>query len=240
MVGKKEIAQRKRCDACVSAEKEEVARLGRLQMQHETRFDQQGKELTLQALLERAGINAWEHGESKLDSFDHSEGTYEPVTDARSFLGAVAAAGPHDPVRGLYYWGNTGTGKTHLAVGVVRELLHVHYRPEIVFDHAAELIARIQDTYGRTDARTFDVLESRFNAGLWILDDLGTERYSDDVVRHLTLIFAKRAMRPTLVTSNMGPKQLQVKRPDLMRVLSRLGPRYFRVREVIGRDRRFD
>jgi DNA replication protein DnaC len=227
------------CGPCIEKGREEERRLDALQRQHVSKLEGQDRELTLRKLLHDLGANPWEHGHASLDNFDPGDSP-KALGAAREFANAVKAAGKYDPVRGLYLWGETGPGKTHLAVGVVRWLLEEDYRGDIVFDHAASLIARIQDTYGRKDERTMSVLEKRVHAGLWILDDFGTERPSDDVIRHMTVIFAERAMRPTLVTSTSSPDRMDRDRPDMMRVLSRLGPKYFRTVEVKGRDRRFD
>ena len=199
------------------------------------------RQAALLDLIAAAGANPAEHRDATLSNFDSGECGSAPVNAALDFVGATKASGRFDPVRGLYLWGPTGSGKTHLAVGILRALLlDLSVNPaEIVYDHAAELIARIQDTYN-TKASTVDLLERRFRARLWIVDDLGTERASDDVARHLTLIFTKRALRPTVVTSNLSPEQFERKRPELVRVVSRLGPGYFRTEEVRGRDRRFD
>lgn len=228
------------CNKCLEQDRDDQARLSALQRRHVGQLDGVDRERIIRDMLLEMGANPWEHGHASLDNFDPADAP-KAVGAAREFAAAVKHADRYDPVRGLYLWGPTGTAKTHLAVGIVRWLLEQEYHSKlIVFDHAAELIARIQDTYGRKDERTMDVLEKRFNAGLWILDDFGTERCSDDVIRHLTLIFARRALRPNLITSNIGPQTLEQERPELMRVLSRLGPAYFRTVEVRGKDRRFD
>lgn len=188
-----------------------------------------------------AGANAAEHGSATLHNFDaDNDLNRAALVQAQLFVEDVKRAGPYDPVRGLYLWGETGTGKTHLAVAVLRELLLTTSIPPhgFVYDHASELIARIQDTYS-TKTSTFAVLDRRTTAKVWVLDDLGTERASADVVQHLTLIFTKRAMRATVITSNLAPAQFEQRNPELLRVGSRLGPAYFRVVEVRGRDRRF-
>lgn len=228
------------CDACIEKGRMEEQRLDALQKSHVARLEGQDRENVIRELLHEIGANPWEHGHASLDNFDPGDSP-KALGAARDFAAAVQNAGKYDPVRGLYLWGETGPGKTHLSIGVVRWLLENDYPTKwIVFDHAASLIAKIQDTYGRKDERTMNVLEKRVNAGLWILDDFGTERASDDVIRHMTVIFGERAMRPTLVTSNLSPERLEQERPELMRVLSRLGPKYFRTVEVKGRDRRFD
>lgn len=241
ITGGREIAIRRVCSDCVDKMDQERIELEHRQRGFTAKVEVADKETAIRELIESAGANPWEHGHSSLDNFDTAESGPKPLGLAREFAAAVKAATKYDPVRGLYLYGETGPGKTHLAVGVLRWLIEGDYpHDQIIFDHAAELVARIQDTYGKKDASTFEVLERRFNCGLWILDDFGTERASDDVVRHMTLIFARRGMRPTLVTSNFSPARLDKDRPELMRVLSRLGPQYFRTVEVKGRDRRFD
>lgn len=232
---------RRMCDQCIDrsnaarAEEERQA-LAEAQERQRVRREEQVLEL-----LERAGANPAEHRHATLASFDVSESGYRPVQMCQRFIAEAAGAGRYDEVKGLYLWGGTGTGKTHLAVATMRQmLLDVTWNPgAIVYDHAAELVARIQATYGGK-GDSMELLERRFDARLWILDDLGTERASDDVARHLTLIFTRRALRPTIVTSNIPPEQMEKERPELQRVVSRLGQRYFRSAEVKGRDRRFD
>lgn len=229
------------CDACVEAlavEKAEAERQEAEERRERIRRERQDRILEI---LHHAGVNPWAHGRCTLDSYDASESGPGPVEAVREFLAAARRAGAYDPVRGLYLFGPTGTGKTHLAVAAARDLLS---DPEtqpgaVVFDYALSLISRIQDTYA-TGASTDEILDRRINAGIWILDDLGTEKPSDDVVRRLTMIFAEREGRPTLVTSNFPPDQLEQRHPEFFRLASRFGPRSFRAVEVRGRDRRFD
>lgn len=192
-------------------------------------------------MLAELGVNVREHGRSTLDSWDTSLAGSEPVEAAREFVGQTREAGPYDPVRGLYLHGTTGNGKTALAVAVMRELL---LDPEwisswIVFDRADALIREVQDTYG-SDRRTGAVVERRLNAVVWVLDDLGTEKVSDDVARVLTEIISRRALWPTVITSNLSPTEYEDRHDGLVRLGSRLGPAYFRAIEVVGRDRRYD
>jgi DNA replication protein DnaC len=236
-----EVAVRRVCPACAEIRIRKSELLGQRQHEYDLQLEGVDRENAIRQILHEAGANPWEHGHATLDNFDTGECGPRPLGAAREFAAAVLGAGKYDPVRGLYLHGETGPGKTHLAAGIMRWLVENGYTAKrIVFDHAAGLIARIQDTYGRKDERTIDVLERRTSAGLWILDDFGTERVSDDVVRHLTVIFTERGPRPTLITSNFSPDRLDRERPELVRVVSRLGPKYFRTVEVKGRDRRFD
>lgn len=228
------------CPDCVERRQAEAAAEAaeaertRMEEQREWRRSQ------IKHLLHRAGVNAWDHGDATLENFDTSSSGASPLDAVRLFLAEARAAEKFDPVRGLYLFGGTGAGKSHLAAAVARELLlDPAYPPDsIVFDHALRLIGSIQRTYSTPESAD-SVLDRRINARVWILDDLGTEAPSADVVRRLTEIFTERAMRPTLVTSNLAPDKLEGRHSEFYRVVSRLGPRYFRTVQVRGSDRRF-
>lgn len=232
---------RRICEQCVEVERAEREERERREYEEWRARRRQAREASIVETLHRAGVNVWEHGRCTLESYDASESGPGPVEAVREWLAEVRQAGQYDPVRGLYLFGGTGAGKTHLAVAAARELLLDPGFPQdgVVFDYALRLIVEIQDTYATRES-TEEVLERRIKARVWILDDLGTEAPSDDVVRRLTLIFSERAGRPTLVTSNLAPDQLEARHPELYRVASRLGPAYFRAVLVQGRDRRFD
>jgi len=226
------------CQAAEEQEREEAARREEQERAERARRDREGRILDL---LHRAGVNPWAHGRCTLDSYDASESGPGPLEAVREFLDATRAASGYDPVRGLYLLGDTGAGKTHLAVAAARDLRLDPEIPlgEVVFDYALSLISRIQDTYN-TGESTDEILDRRIKARVWILDDLGTEKPSDDVVRRLTMILAEREGRPTLVTANIGPDQLEARHPEFFRLASRFGPAVYRTVEVRGRDRRFD
>lgn len=229
-----------RCPECETAAERDREERERESLRHARAAESERRQEGILDLLHQAGVNAWDHGHATLDNFDPVDAGAAPVQAARAFLADLRAAEQYTPVRGLYLVGDTGAGKSHLAVAVARALLlDPAIRPEeVVFDHALRLIGQIQRTYSNEESADA-VLARRINARVWILDDLGTEAPSADVVRRLTEIFTERAMRPTLVTSNLAPDQLEARHSEFFRVVSRLGPRYFRTVRVPGRDRRF-
>ena len=127
-----------------------------------------------------------------------------------------------------------------MAVAVIREfILSLPFsKTGVVFDRSLRLVNEIQDCYS-TAASTEAVLKRRFDARLWVLDDLGTEQASDDAVRRITDILQAGAMRPTIITSNLAPASLEQRHPNYFRAVSRLGSAYFRAVRMTGRDRRF-
>jgi DNA replication protein DnaC len=229
------VVRRTLCDRCADEDNAAEQR-DQLQLLQD---DAEQRALRRLELLDRITGNAAECRAMTFDSFDCSECGPKPLDAAREFTRDVIAAGPHDGVRGLYLWGDFGTGKTHLVVAVLDELLRRDDfdAARIQFDRADELILQIQDTYN-TQQSTMAVADLRKRAGVWILDDLGTEQPSADAGRHLRQILSRRVLKPTLITSNLSPEQLQDQNPELGRVVSRLGRQYFRVVEVKGRDRR--
>lgn len=186
--------------------------------------------------LERLGVNVRRHGHLTLGELGRSAAT----RNALRFAQEVVTAGRYDPVRGLYLTGPTGVGKTQVAVSLIRHLVVGGFGGSIVYDRARSLIDTIQDRYqtGTVDR----VKDLRRTAGLWVLDDIGSEKPSPDAFRILEDILDRREGHPTVLTSNLSPAQLAdhwADKDSVGRFRSRLGPQNFAAVEVSGDDRRF-
>ena len=218
------------CDFCYSPTSDETA---------EQRVDPEER---IAGLIAEAGANPFAHGRCSLDNYDTAEAGERATRAIRWFVSEVkrTSAKRFEPMQGLYLYGHTGCGKTHLAVAALRELLTkgIAGPHELVFDRSRALIRQIQESYSSGEESTGRVLERRVRAKVWILDDLGTEQASADAIRHLTDILSDREMRPTLITSNLPPEELADRNPAYRRLLSRLGAECFHRYEVTGRDRR--
>ena len=215
------------CDACVKKAEESIRPVD----------DRAGR---MMELLDSVGVNIRKHGGCTLENWEAGDSD-KPVAAAREFIASVGGAGWAEHVRGLYLTGDTGTGKTHLAVGILREvLMSARIDPvRVVFDRAARLITEIQDTYGT--GGTEKVLAKRENAALWVLDDFGAEKASENVLRIFTDLFSAREGHPTVITSNLDPHSLTARwsGEDWARLSSRLASQNFRAVSVKGADRRF-
>ncbi len=106
--------------------------------------------------------------------------------------------------------GNTGSGKTHLAVSVLREWVRVG--KEAQFITAPELLMEIRESYRAESYRDESEIIDRYGAvGMLVLDDLGAEKTTDWSVDRLYLIIDRRYRDalPTVVTTNLSLEQIE-------------------------------
>lgn len=133
-----------------------------------------------------------------LDNFEPQTKAQEKLLDrVRRYVESL----PTD--RGLLIAGPVGTGKTHLAVGILRaarELRGIRGR----FAMVPAVLAQIRAAIGRGDEEAAYILESYQETPLLVLDDIGAERVTDWVREQLFLLVDARyqAMLPTVVTTN--------------------------------------
>jgi DNA replication protein DnaC len=111
--------------------------------------------------------------------------------------------------KGLYFCGGTGTGKTHLAVAVMNELIRRKRTPSL-FVTVPELLDNLRETYNKPGRNLDEWMDAVQNAEFLVLDDLGSERTTEWVRERIFVIVNHRYREalPTLFTSNIGPKDL--------------------------------
>ncbi len=105
---------------------------------------------------------------------------------------------------GLLLTGDVGVGKTHLAVGVLRELIEQKGALGLFCDYR-ELLKEIQHSYNPQVATTeLDILRPVFEAEVLVLDELGAVKPTDwvwDTVAHI-LNTRYNHKRITIITTN--------------------------------------
>jgi len=148
-------------------------------------------------------------------------------------LGERLAAG-----RGLWLFGDTGTGKTTLAMLVSKAALEAGH--SVAIYSLPKLLARIRRTYdsepnGDSYLAFFERLTS---VDLLHIDDLGAEKRSDWVLEQLYALINERyeAQRSVLVTTNLPHEALEEQIGG--RTVSRLNEMCDEI-AFFGADRRF-
>jgi DNA replication protein DnaC len=108
------------------------------------------------------------------------------------------------PGRGLMFSGDSGLGKTHLAVGILKVLVE-EKRCDGLFCYYQQLLKDIQNSWNpQTSTTELQVLEPVFNAEVLVLDDLGSVKPTDWVWDVVAMVLNTRYnhKRVTIVTTN--------------------------------------
>jgi DNA replication protein DnaC len=159
-------------------------------------------------LRERSGLSKRMKGYA-LDNFDHevSKSTQKALAKVMDYI--MNWGENQETGRGLYFCGDVGTGKTHLAVAVMNELI-TRKRVPSLFVTVPELLDNIRGTYNDPGRNLDEWMDAVKNADLLLLDDLGSERPTEWVQERLIVIVNHRYREalPTIFTSNIGPKDL--------------------------------
>jgi DNA replication protein DnaC len=106
--------------------------------------------------------------------------------------------------KGLLIIGKIGTGKTHLAVGILKELILNRGISCLFYDYR-ELLKEIQNSYNSTVQTTeLDVLRPVFETDVLVLDELGAVKPTEWVWDTVSLILNTRYNdnRTTIITTN--------------------------------------
>jgi DNA replication protein DnaC len=105
---------------------------------------------------------------------------------------------------GLLIVGKIGTGKTHLAVGIIKELI-VSKSVSCLFYDYRELLKAIQNSYNAAVQTTeLDVLRPVFDTDILVLDELGAAKPTEWVWDMVSTILNTRYNdnRTTIITTN--------------------------------------
>jgi DNA replication protein DnaC len=152
-------------------------------------------------LLEAARIPPrYKHCE--LSNFEH-EGPFQSLAKAHMASLRFAEEYPLESA-GLLFVGPIGCGKTHLAVGIVKELISKKNIPCLFYDYR-ELLKEIQNSWNASVQVTeMEVLRPVFDAEVLVLDELGAAKPTEwvwDTVSHI-LNTRYNDKRTTIITTN--------------------------------------
>jgi DNA replication protein DnaC len=152
-------------------------------------------------LLEGARIpRRYRHCE--LSNFEH-EGPFRSLASAQMAALRFVKEYPVESA-GLLLTGPIGCGKTHLAVGIAKELMAQKATACLFYDYR-ELLKQIQNSYNASvQATEMEVLRPVFDVEVLVLDELGAAKPTEwvwDTVSHI-LNTRYNDKRTTIITTN--------------------------------------
>lgn len=157
--------------------------------------------LRADALLAAARIpKRYEHCELSNFEFD---GPHRHLASARLAACKFVEEYPIDNT-GLLLIGSIGVGKTHLAVGIIKELILNKGTACLFYDYR-ELLKQIQNSYNDSvKATELEVLRPVFETEVLVLDELGAVKPTEWVWDTVSLILNTRYNdnRTTIITTN--------------------------------------
>ena len=128
---------------------------------------------------------------------------------------------------GMVLTGNTGCGKTHLAVAIVKKIHsdeitrllnmtrkpgYAYYPGKKCFVSIPDLLLEIRMTYDKKSSLSeADIIEKYTNVPFLILDDLGSEKTSEFSITTLYLIIDRRDREEmsTIITTNLTNEEIE-------------------------------
>ncbi|MDE6729522.1 MAG: ATP-binding protein [Oscillospiraceae bacterium] len=109
----------------------------------------------------------------------------------------------------LLFWGEPGTGKTHLSLAIVTEVLKKGNT--IIYDSIGNLLSKVEkEHFQKQETLETDTLQLLLDTDLLVMDDLGTEFQSSFSLSALYTIINTRINRhlPTIISTNLEPEEM--------------------------------
>ncbi len=109
---------------------------------------------------------------------------------------------------GLFFYGNPGTGKSHLACAILKGLLPAVFG---LYTRAQDIIQYIRSTWSnKSDTTSFEAIRKFTSVDLLVIDEIGIQAGTPNEQQILFSIIDDRISqgRPTIFLSNLAPNQL--------------------------------
>jgi DNA replication protein DnaC len=114
----------------------------------------------------------------------------------------------HGKVSGMIFIGKTGTGKNHLACGIIHKI--IEQGGTALITTAMKIIRTIKDSWRDYETKEGDIIDLYTQPGLLVIDEIGVQFGSDTEKLYISEIINDRyeAMRPTLLLGNIKLDEL--------------------------------
>lgn len=159
----------------------------------------------INSVIEKIGVGK-RYKDCTLDNFKNGE---KYIKFCRNWL--------KNPYESLFFTGPFGCGKTHLAIGICRELLLCceifnAYNDQIFFEYSIDLLYQIRKTFSSSDD-TDGLIKQFTMVDYMVIDDLGAEKTTEWSIETLSLIIDRRdrELKPTIITSNLSLSEVAEK-----------------------------
>jgi len=131
-------------------------------------------------------------------TFESYQGNEKLVTD----LIAIAGSDDHVVIRG-----NTGCGKTHLAVAMIQGQNTFKAR----FITVPDLLLKIRSSFNGGSESEDEIISRYSEIPVLVLDDLGAEKVSEFAITTLYIILDRRIRecRKTIITTNLSKEEIE-------------------------------
>lgn len=109
---------------------------------------------------------------------------------------------------GMIFIGSTGTGKNHLACGIIQEIVRTD--KTAILTTTMKMIRAIKDSWTDRDIKEGDVIALYTQPDLLVIDEIGVQFGSDTEKLYISEIINDRyeAMKPTILLGNVSKKEL--------------------------------
>jgi DNA replication protein DnaC len=128
----------------------------------------------------------------------------------------------HPTPKGLLFQGPPGLGKTHLAIGIIRELIERECVPCFFCNFSSEL-QKIRDSM--SSDRSLILPRLVYDAEVLILDDFGSQRWSAWVQEQMSNVISNRYNdgRATIITTNLTDRPSADRNATRIAAMKKLG-----------------
>ena len=124
--------------------------------------------------------------------------------------------------RGLFLYGNVGTGKTHLVVAIVDRIARLYKDKiwDIRFTTGINLISEIKASFTHNDGEK--IIYDFKRVDLLVIDDFGTHKTTDwtEEIFYSIVDWRYQQLKPLIITTNLSLKDFREKNDE--RMISRI------------------